>query len=93
MRLPEEFISSQSDAPFRAMQDKKGNANHCNNTGDDVLLRYELVPLLWLRLIQASFHDGPADRVQSGLDIDYPSQPAMQEVEVVVWDASDQGEQ
>lgn len=74
------------------MQNKESNADHRDNSGDNVLLRYELVPLLWLRLIQVSFEDGPSNRVQSGLDINNPSQPAMQEVEMVVWDASYQGE-
>ncbi len=88
--LAEEFVSCQANAPFCAAGDHHREQDHGDDAPDDVLLGNPFVPGGGLGLVQFALDDGPADRVEGGLDVDDVAGPAVQEHEVVVGDARDE---
>ncbi|KFY37394.1 hypothetical protein V495_07204, partial [Pseudogymnoascus sp. VKM F-4514 (FW-929)] len=64
---------------------------HSKAAPNDVGLRYEGLEDGGLRLVKFAFDDGPNQGVEEGLDEDYATSPAVEEVEVLVGDACEEG--
>ena len=90
MCLLEEFVSSQSNSPASAENVQKGNHDLRNNAPDNVLLFYESGVSLWLWLVESAFHKCPDQSMQERLDENDSTGPAMQKIEVLVWDTRDE---
>ena len=87
--LLEELVSSQPNSPTGAENVQKRNHDLRNNAPDNVLLFYESGVSLWLWLVESAFHKCPDQSMQERLDENDSTGPAMQKVEVLVWDTGD----
>lgn len=56
------------------------------------MLANEVAVLLRLGLVKIRLHDRPADGMEDRLDIDHSTRPSVEEIEVLIWDTSDQGQ-
>ena len=88
----EELISGVSDHAFCAEDGQEEDKEQRDAAEDHVELVQPCSVDLWLGLVELSFNDGPADGVNNGLDEDDAAAPSVQEVEVLVGDAGDDGE-
>ena len=90
MRLLEELVSGPSNSPAGAKDVQKRNHDLSNDPPDNVLLLDESGVSLGLRLVESAFNKRPDQSMQERLDEDDSTNPAMQEVEMLVWDAGDE---
>jgi len=90
MGLFEKLVSGPPNSPAGAENVQKGNHDLSNNPPDNVLLLDESGVSLGLRLVESSFNKRPDQSMQERLDEDDSTNPAMQKVEVLVWDAGDE---
>jgi hypothetical protein len=88
MRDLEEFVTGPSDYRLHAEDRQEANEESRQAAEDGVHVGEEQVVDVWRRLVVVCFHNGPADRMKHGLDKDDAATPAVQEVEVLVRDAS-----
>ena len=93
MCLAEKLVACCADTPGCAEDEQEGDQNHGDNAPDHVDLFNPLIADYGLGLVQAGFDDAPADGVQAGLHEDDVAEPAVQEVEVLVWNPREQGQQ
>lgn len=61
--------------------------NHSHHSPNHVRLLYEAGPHLWLRLVQLTLDNSPANRVHGGLDVDDVADPSVQGLKVLVGNA------
>lgn len=80
-----ELVASPSDSALSAEDGQETDEQKRDTTKDCVELVQPLCIDLWLRLVELSLDDRPADRVDDRLDENDSSCPSMQEVEVLVW--------
>ena len=92
MCLLEELISGQANSPASAEDVQEGDHDLGDDSPNDVLLLDESRVGFRLRLIESSFDQCPDQSVQEGLDENDTASPSMQEVEMLVRDTSDQGQ-
>ena len=88
--LLEELVSSQSNGPAGAENVQERNHDLSNNSPHDVLLPDKGGIGLWLRLVESPFYERPDKSMQERLNEDDSTSPAMQKVEVLIWDAGDE---
>lgn len=90
MSFLEKLVASPSDGPAGAEDVQEGDHYLGNNAPDNVFLFDESGISFWLRLVKSSFDKCPDQSMQKRLDEDDSTGPPMQEVEVLVWDTSDE---
>lgn len=87
MRGFEELIPRLPDRPLRTEDREESYQKHRHYAEDDVLLIHEVFVHKRLRLVEFPFHERPAEGMQETLHEDDSSEPAVQEVEMLVGDA------
>jgi hypothetical protein len=88
----EELISGVSDHAFRAEDGQEEDEEQSDTAEDHVKLVQPCSIDLWLGLVELSFNDRPTDGANGGLDEDDAAAPSVQEVEVLMRDAGNDGE-
>lgn len=87
----EELISSPLDHTLGAEDSQEEYEEQRNTAKDHVKLADPSSVDFWLRLVKLSFDNCPADGVDDGLHKDDAAAPSVQEVEVLIRNASDEG--
>lgn len=73
--------------PLSAKDEQERKECHSDDTPDNICLVDECFVKRRLGLIESSFDDGPGQGVKEGLDEYNAPEPAVQEVEGLIWDA------
>lgn len=88
----EEFVAGPADDGLEAEDGEEEDEDHGDAAEDHVLLFDPFFCDGGLGLVEFDFDDGPADGVEGGLCEDDATEPAVEEVEVLVWDAGDEAQ-
>ena len=88
----EELISGVSDHAFCAEDGQEEDKEQRDAAVDHAKMIQPCSVDLWLGLVELSFDDRPADSVDDGLDEDDAAAPSVQEVQLLVGDIGDDGE-
>lgn len=84
-----ELVAGKLDGS-QAEDEDESDEELCHNSPDHIALGYPFPTNLTLWLVESSFDDRPANCAENRLSKDDVFKPAMEEVEVLVGNASDQ---
>ena len=88
----EELVAGPTYDSLHAEDGQEGDQERSHAAKDGVHVREEQVVYVGCRAVVIGLHDCPANRVKRGLCENDTSAPAVEEVEVLVRDASQHGE-
>ena len=82
--LAEKFIPGSANGPRCAENEQEYDEQHSYDTPDDIGLREERFCYSWLRLVELSFDETPAEAMDCALNKDNVAEPSVEEVEALV---------
>lgn len=85
-------MTSPSDDTLQAEYVQKCDEHHRDNAPYYIRLFNKVLVDARLWLVEATLNQCPSQSVDKGLDENNPTEPSVQEIKGLVWNASDQSE-